>query len=140
MIEHAWSDHSLAILQDRLRRTSPAVSCAVRRCRNCDAPRKRRTSGHGFQGGCGYCRACLERWNDADRPATGPPDPMAPADRNAPARERLKAEREARIAEFARLVARRFPIPVAARRVGVAAETGYAYSAELKRRQEASAA
>jgi hypothetical protein len=136
VIETAWSARSLPDLQDRLKRTSPAAAAAIRRCANCGSPLKRRPSGGGFQGGCGYCRACFERWSDAERPDTGPPDPVPPGERNAAWRQQLTADKEQRLARFANLRARGRTVAVSARWAGVSEETGMKYAAELKRRRQ----
>jgi hypothetical protein len=106
-------------------------------CRNaaCRCQLERRTTGTGYKGAYGYCRACLERWNREGRPVSGPPEPIPAPVRNAAWREHLAAGREARIAEYGRLKARRFTTAGAAWRMGISVRTAQAYGRELQRQQ-----
>jgi hypothetical protein len=107
-----------------------APLCCNPRCRQ---PRKQRPNGKWY-GARGLCGNCYARARSLGFPDVVP-DPIPPRMRNAPARARYAAEREARILEFADLRARRFPVVFAARVVGVQRKTAWEYAAELRRRQ-----
>lgn len=108
-------------------------------CRNpaCRKERRRRANEPGWEGAHGYCRACLERWNDAGRPASGPPAPLPLTGRNAAWTGQLTAEREARVAEYASLRGRRYTNAQAAWRMGISVRTAQSYGRELKQRETA---
>ena len=108
-------------------RTLSAPRCINPECR---AIRKHR------QGARGYCRRCYGRWRDADFPASGPPAPMTHAERAALANADRSRELTARITEYAEYRSRGYSREMAARWVGVSADTGYRYEVRL-RRQEA---
>ena len=128
MSEPAWSDESLGILRARL---------AQRWCQNprCRRLLRKRTGQYGWEGACGFCRGCHRRWVLAGRPEVIP-DPVPAADRNAAAREQLRAARTARVAEYASLRGRRYTTAQAAWRMGISVRTAQAYGRELRQQQE----
>lgn len=90
---------------------------------------------------CGAAKPCLNRWYRDNRPEGGPRPAVPLSLANLSWRAELHADREARIAAFARERAMGATIAAAAAWAGVCWRTGKEYAAELrKRQQEAEAA
>ena len=108
-------------------------------CRNpaCRKPLQRRANRpESWAGACGWCQPCHQRWLNYGKPEGGPPPAKTIADRNEAARERMAADRRARVERYGHLTAQGYPPKVAARMVGVTLDTAYRYSGELKRRAQ----
>lgn len=86
-------------------------------------------------GPSGWAKPCLNRWYRDGRPEGGPRPPVPLSQANVSWRDELHADREMRIAAFARERAMGATIARAALWAGVGWRTGKEYAAELRRRQ-----
>jgi hypothetical protein len=102
-------------------------------CRNCRKPRQRKANGR-LDGAKDLCRCCYSRWDRAGKPGDMTvPAPLPQEARIARSAAAQRAERDARIAEFTRLLRAGFTSRQSARRIGISDTTRREYERALDR-------